>query len=1308
MADLSFNVIALDKAGATFIKLAEQVDRLSDRLERLDGKTVTADVNVRTDESRKALDSFTTRYQLMAAGIAAASPAIGASIIAGVGAGFIGIAAVAQSSNQQVQTSYKNLWHDVVSETKNSTNQLVPQLTGAANAMDATVKQLGPSLARAFSFAGPDIVALTRGINDAANNAMPGLTTAMQNSLPVMEGLAGLMGTLGQAGGDALASLSQHADALGTDFQSFGSIVSSVLGAAVSIIGNIADAWAASSGSIDSAIGGITTTVSGLAQGVLPIFTAALGAAAAVISGITDILGPLAPMLGTVGAVAAATWAAFKLAGVAKAGVQALAEGVVSLGGNIQAGAGKAATYIAGLRGVEVQASATASRVATAGEASAVAATRFGAATEALAGPLGIALVAGTALFGLFASATDQAVVSEEDLKAATDTLASAFLESHGALSSSVVTSLQSSDAYKKAADAVKQFGISQSQLSTALTSSGGQLDSLKAKLQGIVDAGTSTQVHAGKGYGVPEKVLSDQAQAAKKALDALRGLSAAYRDGQSDAEKMAAAQGAVARTTMQTPEFMAAASSASRALGLSLSAVSSGFTNVMTTGEASSDSVEDVAAAYIKSALGVAQAQQAITDHFQQADKAVASAKAGVASAAQSYQSSLRSISDAQHGVAQAAQAVTNAEEGVANASHGVETAQRSLRDAYAGVTTAQRAYAQAQQGEIQAQRDLNKAREQAIEDLKALHLQLADQQVSELQARVGLFDATTDAAKLKVNAANAHQVAGQTVNATNEAQIKAALALLSAQNQLNNTLNTGGNLRKQVAAADRAGIAGSAGVVSAQKQVKQAHEQVMSALQGVRKAQLQVRDASYSLDQAQKNLAKAHQAVTDAAYNEQKAQQAVSDAQANSGRSAQQLKAAKQALTDAQKADSRSLDINTKAGQQNLALLLQLWTAIGTTGMTTHDRYNAMVGDTAKALGVSTSAAVKYLKQLGLIPKNFKYSVTAVAGADLQEITQTTVNGVKIFKSAFGTGGIASAGRLAAGGRVVGMGGPRDDANLIWASHNEFMQPADVVDHYGLGVMEAMRSKRLKVVGGDGAHIPGFADGGLVEAIAAYTNLSTSYVTDVNTLGVMGMKHPKQLPKYVPPPIIPDTGSGGTFPRSSAVAGSPAVVAIVRAAATPYGWGSGGQWNALSNLVTGESGWDPNAQNPTSTAYGLFQFLNSTWAGTGYAKSSSPAVQSAAGMVYIDHSYHSAANAYGKWLSRSPHWYDNGGWLNPGQLGYNGTNKPEAVFTQEQLADLKRPEVHKHFHFTAQVTNQPVSLRQEFAYMQAMAGPL
>jgi Transglycosylase SLT domain len=83
----------------------------------------------------------------------------------------------------------------------------------------------------------------------------------------------------------------------------------------------------------------------------------------------------------------------------------------------------------------------------------------------------------------------------------------------------------------------------------------------------------------------------------------------------------------------------------------------------------------------------------------------------------------------------------------------------------------------------------------------------------------------------------------------------------------------------------------------------------------------------------------------------------------------------------------------------------------------------------------------------------------------------------------------------------------------------------------------------------------------------------------------------------------------------------------------------GNGGEFGCLENLWGKESGWNPNAQNPSSTAYGIPQFLDSTWAGTGIAKTSDGYRQIDAGLIYINDRYGSPCGAWSH--STSTGWY-------------------------------------------------------------------
>ncbi|RZU31991.1 transglycosylase SLT domain-containing protein [Blastococcus saxobsidens] len=83
----------------------------------------------------------------------------------------------------------------------------------------------------------------------------------------------------------------------------------------------------------------------------------------------------------------------------------------------------------------------------------------------------------------------------------------------------------------------------------------------------------------------------------------------------------------------------------------------------------------------------------------------------------------------------------------------------------------------------------------------------------------------------------------------------------------------------------------------------------------------------------------------------------------------------------------------------------------------------------------------------------------------------------------------------------------------------------------------------------------------------------------------------------------------------------------------------GSAGEFGCLERLWGKESGWNPNAQNPSSTAYGIAQFLDSTWAGTGIAKTSDGYRQIDAGLIYIENRFGSPCGAWNH--SQAKGWY-------------------------------------------------------------------
>lgn len=79
--------------------------------------------------------------------------------------------------------------------------------------------------------------------------------------------------------------------------------------------------------------------------------------------------------------------------------------------------------------------------------------------------------------------------------------------------------------------------------------------------------------------------------------------------------------------------------------------------------------------------------------------------------------------------------------------------------------------------------------------------------------------------------------------------------------------------------------------------------------------------------------------------------------------------------------------------------------------------------------------------------------------------------------------------------------------------------------------------------------------------------------------------------------------------------------------------------QFQYFNKVVMAESGWNNTAQNPTSTAFGIAQFLDSTWATVGYEKTDDPYIQIDAMVDYIKQRYGDPQSAWSHHIRRN--WY-------------------------------------------------------------------
>jgi hypothetical protein len=228
------------------------------------------------------------------------------------------------------------------------------------------------------------------------------------------------------------------------------------------------------------------------------------------------------------------------------------------------------------------------------------------------------------------------------------------------------------------------------------------------------------------------------------------------------------------------------------------------------------------------------------------------------------------------------------------------------------------------------------------------------------------------------------------------------------------------------------------------------------------------------------------------------------------------------------------------------------------------------------------------------------------------------------------------------AAQGWFVTGGIPGRDSVPSMLKPGELVVPTEMVN---AGAVDHLRGK-----------LPGFATGGLIgggslagaqDAVARFggADAAAEARVDVNAL----VKAIKDSIAARAAQLNPFAGISGVPSGGPIGAGAAAAQRFAKSILWAYGWGPG-QFPPLQALWNGESGWRWNALNPSSGAYGIPQSLPaSKMASAGADWRTNPATQIRWGLGYIKAAYGSPANAYGRWLGRSPHWYSEGG-LVPG----------------------------------------------------------
>lgn len=294
------------KADADTTLARAKIDKLAD------GRTVTVKVDV--DESalgktRKTVDDETSKmasransqfsamlYGALTVGLpaaAAAGSALTVAALAAVPIAFGGMIVGLTKGTDEVSSKWATFSDGVLGDAKAMAQQYTGPVVGAIDDMGSAWVRLRPKVDVAMNAAAPQIREVVGAATDLAENAMPGVITAMERSDVAISAVRTVAGQTGQGLSEFFANASRGAQGSAQGLVIFGGTVQTVLSRAGELAANLGNLSAGPLRSLDTIVNQVTGTLVTLtSQGSGAIgFLQGFGTAG---SGLVSVLGLVA------------------------------------------------------------------------------------------------------------------------------------------------------------------------------------------------------------------------------------------------------------------------------------------------------------------------------------------------------------------------------------------------------------------------------------------------------------------------------------------------------------------------------------------------------------------------------------------------------------------------------------------------------------------------------------------------------------------------------------------------------------------------------------------------------------------------------------------------------------------------------------------------------------------------------------------------------------------------------------------------------------------------------------------------------
>lgn len=301
-------------AASKLIKLPAEIDQhsLIKSIDQIAANTEATASRTGKKIARALLNPVMIQLALLP-GISAASAALSGGALALIPAAFAAVGGMAIKGNDDIKQSYKDLWDEVKSDTKQAAQVLRPYGLEIARNLWGGFKTIQPQIQGIFNALGPQILELSKGVTGFFVNLMPALQRSVQSSGPAIRGLSSLLQQTGTGVGQFFEQLSMKSLDVGHGLDLLGHIISSLLSNIGQLLGTFASGWSAIGPQVTRVIDKLLSAVNGFVAGGMTPFVTVTKVAFGVLEQILNVIGPVADIFGGMGGMLLGAVAAWKL-----------------------------------------------------------------------------------------------------------------------------------------------------------------------------------------------------------------------------------------------------------------------------------------------------------------------------------------------------------------------------------------------------------------------------------------------------------------------------------------------------------------------------------------------------------------------------------------------------------------------------------------------------------------------------------------------------------------------------------------------------------------------------------------------------------------------------------------------------------------------------------------------------------------------------------------------------------------------------------------------------------------------------------